>query len=210
MSIVSRTAVAVVVCISLALACSSTGRRRVDSTTSDIARFQNEIVSAQKQIEILDSIMASISESSGPQLVDAFDAYRRETRLLGSQANTVRRRADSMNASGQKFFTAWEEEAQQMGNASIQQAAAERRAGLLATYQSLSAAMEATGAAYRPYESSLADILSFLDNDLTPGGVTAISGEITEARQQGRDVHARIKQVLGRSAAVRQALSPQG
>lgn len=210
MSITSRNAACLVLCISLGLACStSTGRTRAEATKSDLASFRTELAAAQKQIELLDSIMSSLTGSSGPQLQSAFTALKKESRVLGTQAGRVRTRADAMHASGRRYFTEWEVQAQQMGNPAIRQASSERRNELLATYGALAQSMRDTGAAYRPYESSLSDIVTFLDNDLTPSGVRAISGEVKEAKLQGRDVHARIGQVLDRSSEVKLALSAQ-
>jgi len=207
-SIAIRICVSLVLCTSLSLACSTTGRKRVDAANSSISRFRSDLLSAQKQIELIDSTLGGISQSTGPQLEQAFAAFGKELEKLLSQAEDVRKRADAMETSGEKYFTAWEEEAQQMGSATIQRAATERRTQLLATYTALSSSMDATGAAYRPYESSLGDIKRFLDNDLTPSGVNAIASEIQEARQQGRTAHAHINRVLQRSAEVKQALSP--
>ncbi len=203
-------AVLLVFTMVLASACASTGRKRVEAANSDMARFRSEVGAAQQQIELLDSIMGAVTRLQGAELQEAYAAYGKETKVLMSQAEKVRKRRDAMTASGSEYFAAWEKESQALSNPSLQQAATERRQKLLAGYSRLTKAMDDTGRAYRPYESSLTDIRTYLDNDLTPSGVRAITSEMNEAKQQGRSVHALLAQVQQATAEIQQALSSQG
>jgi predicted nucleic acid-binding Zn-ribbon protein len=157
--------------------------------------------------------MKSLSDVAATATTDprkAFDRFSKNVAELESTANTIRKRAEDMKEKGQAYFTQWETELAQVNNPEIRNLAAQRKAKLEETFQSIRKVTEPLKAQFEPWMSSLKDLHTYLGNDLTIAGVDAAKPLFTKTTEQGLEVQKSMDAVVAELNTLAATLTPAG
>jgi hypothetical protein len=170
----------------LLTACGTTkGYKQADKTGAGIAEFRDEIVKGKNAI---DATMKSLGDVAAAATTDprkSYEQYSKDVANLESTANTIRKRAQSMQAQGQAYFKQWEKELATLSNPEIRALAEQRKAKLQETFASIRTLAEPLKAQFDPWMSNLKDLQKYLGMDLTIAGVDAAKGLFIKTTEAG-------------------------
>ena len=168
------------------VACSSTGYKKAESTSSKITQTRTELTNASRQIDTTLKSLTSLIAADSTNADALFKQFSKEINAIEAQASKVRTTADSMHAQGATYFAAWEEDSALFQNPDMKAQADKRRLELQNDYKQINAYLKATGEAYQPFNSNLRDVERFLSNDLTVAGRASIKDPVQRLTNEGR------------------------
>ncbi len=193
----------------LLVGCGTTaGYKQADKTGEGIAEFRAEILNGKKAI---DQTMVSLDKIAASATTDprkSFEEYRKSVANLESTAEKVRKRSQDMQARGKAYFAEWEKQLAQVKNPEIQQLAAQRKAKLNETFDSIKNVAEPLKAQFDPWMSDLKDLQTYLSNDLTVNGVDAAKDLFKKTRTNGMEVQKSMDALVAELNTIAATITP--
>ncbi len=129
------------------------------------------------------------------ELRPQFQKYAAELAKMEEQAKVARDRVANMEAKGQAFFQAWEDQIQSIANPDIREQAHKRYAKRVKSYNKIIKAMTSARDELKPFMSDLNDIKKLLDSELSRESVKSAKNLTKQANWHGEDVVKSIKEV---------------
>jgi chromosome segregation ATPase len=166
----------------------SRGYKQADKTGAGIAEFREEITNGKKAIDATMTSLGAVATSANSDPRKPFEQFSKDVANLESTANKIKKRAEDMRAQGQAYFDQWEKQLAEVKNPEIQRLAAERKAKLKETFESVKKYTEPLKAQFEPWMSDLKDLQKYLSNDLTVAGVDAAKSLFTKTTEGGLEV----------------------
>jgi uncharacterized coiled-coil DUF342 family protein len=186
----------------------TSGYKQADKTGAGIAEFRDEIVNGKKAIDATMQSLSDIAATANTDPRKAFGQFSKDVSNLESTANKVRKRAQSMQQQGQTYFKQWEKELAEVNNPDIRNLAAERRAKLQETFESIRKYSEPLKAQFDPWMADLKDLQKYLSNDLTIGGVDAAKDLFRKATHEGLEVQKSMDALVAELNTVAATITP--
>jgi hypothetical protein len=154
--------------------CSSTGVERAEDTA---VSMQSATANIEKGKTLIDKTMASlhkVQESAGTDPRSAFKEYTDNVDDVEAAGIQVHKTAKNMKANSKDYYQTWQKELSGMNNEQLKSISSARQAESLATFEKVSGGYNGVVEAYKPFLKDLKDIRTYLSNDLTPGGISAV------------------------------------
>ncbi len=186
----------------------TSGYKQADKTGEGIADFREAIVNGQKAInETMKSLdQVAVSATTDPR--KAFEQYSRQVANLDSAASKARKRGQEMKDQGKAYFAQWEKQLAEVKNPDIRNLAAQRKAKLQATFDSIKQVAEPLKAQFDPWMSDLKDLQKYLSNDLTVAGVDAAKPLFTKTQNEGLEVQKLVDSLVAELNTVAATITP--
>jgi hypothetical protein len=202
-------AISTVAATVLLTGCGTTaGYKQADKTGAGIAEFRDEIVKGKNAIDATMKSLGSIATTANTDPRKAFEQYSKNVANLESTAANIRKRAQDMKAQGQAYFTQWEKEMAQVNNQDIRNLAAQRKAKLQETFESIRKHTEPLKAQFDPWMSDLKDLQKYLGNDLTIAGVEAAKSLFVKTQTEGAEVQKSMDGVVAELNTIAATITP--
>ena len=154
--------------------CSSTGVERAEDTAESMQDSVANIEKGKTQIKKTMDSLKKVQESAGSDPRSAFKEYGDNVEDVKAAAKKVRKTTDDMKDSGKDYYKTWQKQLSGMNNEQLKAISSARQAESQATYEKVVGAYNGVREAYKPFIKDLTDIQTYLSNDLTPGGISAI------------------------------------
>ena len=167
--------------------CVTTGMDRSVKTSNSIKEVDSDIRKINILIDVTAKSLDSVIKAGQPDLKNAFDTYSDEVAELDSQGKKVLKHIDEMKSRSTEYFAEWQKQGETYTNPQIRELSDERRNKLAEIYARVPAAGSGIKRAYLAYLVDLKEIQTYLSNDLTPDGITAIT---PVAEKSDRDAEA--------------------
>ncbi|MBE0596907.1 MAG: DUF2959 family protein [Desulfuromonadales bacterium] len=155
--------------------CAKTGMDRSVKASNSIQEVDQEIRKMGVNIDATATSLDSLFLASQPDLKKSFDTYSKDVTEFEKQGEKVIKRVEEMRKSSTAYFSEWEKQGDNYTNPQIRQLSEDRRIKLAAIYARVPEAGVGIQDAYTIYLTDLKEIQRYLSNDLTVGGVNAIS-----------------------------------
>lgn len=193
----------------LSAGCGTTsGYKQADKTGEGIAEFREEIVNGKKAIDDTMKSLDAVAVSATTDPRKAFEQYSKNVAKLESAAAKARKRSQDMKDQGKAYFAQWEKQLAEVQNAEIRNLAAQRKAKLQETFDSIKKVAEPLKAQFDPWMSNLKDLEKYLANDLTIAGVDAAKGLFAKTKAGGLDVQKSLDALLAELNTVSATITP--
>jgi uncharacterized protein YukE len=176
----------------LAGCAAESGVDRAGKASASMTEFSNNIKGGQKQVDAVVAAMNGLSAAKD-NLRPAFDKYVAELDNTEGYAANLRADADEVKAKGRAFFKKWEEELSQIKDEDLRNKAKARAGERSKQYSQIEEAIGTAKGKWMSLSPSLKDVKQYLSNDLTPAGVSSLSGTFTKANLDATD----LKKALG-------------
>jgi chromosome segregation ATPase len=193
----------------LAGGCASSGTQRASGASTSMSDLRTELTSAKTQVGETTAALGALPSPATTDLSAAFATYQNELRDLEAVAQRARDRANAMRTRVQEYYDNWEEELEGISSESIRELSEQRRQAAVEAFDKINAAAQELRDAYDLFVTDLRDISTFLENDLNPTGVAAISEMITKANEDGKVVNGHIDAMIAELDAVRDAMTQE-
>lgn len=184
------------------------GYKQADKTGAGIAEFRAEIANAKQAIDNTMKGLDQIALSANTDPRKPFEVYSKSLANLESVAAKARKRGEEMKARGQEYFKQWEQQLAQVQNPEIRNLAAQQKAKLQTTFDSIRKYTEPLKAQFDPWLSDLKDLQKYLSNDLTVSGVDAAKPLFAKTRAEGVEVQKSMDALVAELNTVAATLTP--
>jgi hypothetical protein len=163
------------------------GVDRAGKASASMTEFSNNIKGGAKQVDVLVAAMNGLSAAKD-NLKPAFDKYVAELSNTENYAANLKADADEVKAKGRAFFKKWEEELAQIKDEELRNKAKARAEERSKQYASIEEVIGTAKGKWTSFSTSLKDVKQYLSNDLTPAGVSSLSGTFTKANLDATDL----------------------
>jgi ABC-type transporter Mla subunit MlaD len=190
--------------------CASTGAELSASTVSSLDSLSDEVEKANEQIK---ATMAALNElTKTTDLGAKYKTYTSELARLESTANRSAKNTESMITRAKTYFTAWEDQLDNITSPIVRKLSQERGEAALERFERLSANVQAVKESVDVLLLDLIDIRVYLDFNLNAEGVSTAKPLFAQARSDAaivRELQAQVNsQLLQVSGAMSAKISP--
>lgn len=186
----------------------SKGYTRATETTARVDDLHAELDLLKIQIDTTAGALKGLVDGQDQDLRPLFTGFVKQVDKLEAGTERVEASADRMRAQGETYYTAWELELESISDPGLRKESEERRDQARERFRALVSTVKEARAAFEPYLTDLRDIQVFLNNDLNPSGVTAISDDAEKATERGEGLRVHIDEVIAELEEVTAAMSP--
>jgi hypothetical protein len=160
------------------------GVKEAQRSSDSLKATQTEVQDAYNQITAtigsLGTLMSAQVGDLGPMLKD----FSAQVKQLQSDAESAKARALSMQAKNKEYFAAWAQEIAAIADPAIKAQSQQRLQESFASYQKVEQGLVQTRDAYVPLMSSLNDLQTALNQDLSPAGKAGLQPSFAKVREQ--------------------------
>lgn len=192
------------------------GVERAERTTTSMQNVDSDIKQASLQIDTvkasLDDLMKT-GQNPSSQPVDvkkSFDAYKDNVAKMEDIGEKLNKHIDQMNSRGNDYFEEWAKEGAAYTSPDIQRLSEERRGRLRGAFTDIASASAGMRGSLNAYLSELKQIETYLSNDLTLKGISAITSTAMAAQRDGNTLKNSFTPVQTAIAKARSEMMPGG
>lgn len=184
----------------LLCSCSSTyyralekfGYEKRDILKSRVIAAKEEQEEAKEQFQSSLEKLNSLINFNGGSLEDKYLETKADYEDSEAQANTVRKKIDSIENVAQDLFVEWEDEIEQYSSARLRQSSQQKLRQTKTRYQPLIKSMRKAESKMQPVLSALKDQMLYLKHNLNAQAVSSIKGEFNLIKA---DINSLIKEM---------------
>jgi len=158
--------------------------------------------------QTVDALDVLVKQKTG-DLRPTYNDYVAEVKKTHSAADWTVSRGPSMQKASADYFGAWQAEVGGIANESLRKKAQKRLDAVRKSYDKVVVSLQEAGKEFRPFLSNLDDIEKTLANDITPGGVKAIRGTVSDANFNMKKVRRDIADAIEELAKMQKSLSTE-
>ena len=188
-------------------ACASSGYDQARTTVQRAESYGEQLGTLGERLELaleaLDTLTRDPLDSPRTSR-ETYETFRREVANLDVQAKRVERAFGRMDAQAGTFFLDWRSETAAIVDADLKGTAESRRAVLEASFTTLSKGQVEVEAELATVTARMADLVLYLEHDLTRSGLASAREPIQRAFEESR---AFLRLLEDQSAAVKAARS---
>lgn len=158
--------------------------KQAERSSNTMKATQAEVQDAYNQVTATIGSLGTLMSAQVGDLVPMLKDFSRQVKLLQSSAETVKARALSMQTENQEYFAGWAQEIAAISDPAIKAQSQARLQASFASYQQVEQALFKTRDSYVPLMSTLNDLETALNQDLSPVGKAALQPSFAKAREQ--------------------------
>ncbi len=194
--------------LALAAGCQTDpGRDRSKATVNTIQGTRAEMAAGIGEIEAVQATLIAFQNAAGDQS-KLYDTYKKQVAAVEARGTRVAAEADNMSRRSQEYRDAWREEAGQISDPALREAAQARAATVNDRFQGIFEKYRTAKDAYRPFVTQLKDVQKYLSNDLTAAGVKAATPTLKEAVKLGDELKVKTQAVISELDTAATRLTP--
>jgi chromosome segregation ATPase len=159
----------------LLAACQSSGHRRVDATSTRLDQMRTSLDQLEGELgQTADSLAVVVENAdSGPE--EALGQFKKDVKAVEGSYERARARLGEAEKEAAKLFDTWTQNASLISDPDLRALSEKRRDELKAALDSVVARMQEAVSEMEDFVSTSRDLVTYLDQDLTPEGVRALA-----------------------------------
>jgi hypothetical protein len=189
--------------------CATSGYQKAGKSAASMTDTKAEMQGAFTQVTLAINSLDKIMKAQVGDLRPLYKDFAAQVKDLEDAAQAARSRALSMQAKNQEYFATWAQEIEAISDPSIKKQSLTRYNATKTSYQEVEKSLFKIRDAYVPLISSLTDIGTVLNQDLTPAGIAPLRPVYSKARKQAIDLQSDMKNSMKAMDAAAQKLAPQ-
>jgi hypothetical protein len=205
-SIIFTSAVAASILVTAGCVSKSYDKGTMASVATDSAAAQVATVST-KVTDTLGALNALAFKPEG-DLRSQFDKFNSAVKGLQVAASDLDAKVTVMQFQGQAYLDNWNNQLAAIGNEEIRSLSAQRKATVTTNLATAVYSYELTKGALQPFLLDVRDIQTYLNNDLTASGVTAIKATVAKTKADAVPLRDSIKKLRSGFSELGKSLSP--
>jgi hypothetical protein len=193
----------------------TTGIERAEKTTTSMQTVESDLKQASVQIDstntaLNDLIRTGQSASPPADVKKSYETYSEDVAKMEDIGKTLNKHIDQMNSQGNAYFEEWEKTGGTYTNPELQRLSAEQRVRLSRPFTDISTASAGMRGQLNAYLSELRQIRTYLSNDLTASGISAVASVADDAIRNGDSLRSSFSPVQTAINRARVELTPGG
>lgn len=170
----------------------SSGHKRIMKTSSTLSDSKDELLKTKSIIGDAMTTMNGLVQQTFEDILKQYKQFSKELANAEKQCSKMCDSAEEIQAQGDRFYIAWEEELASFDNPDIRKRSEDRRQISLESYHRMTIAVQAAVEGFDPFLAEMKDIQKYLDIDLTPAGIASISTQIEKTIEKATVVQENI------------------
>jgi hypothetical protein len=168
-----------------------TGVERAEKATSSMQAVNSDLGEASMQIDAVKASLDNLlrtgqSQAALPDDVRiAYDTFSENADKMKDVGKKLNRNIDTMNSDGNDYFLEWAKEGGTYTDPNIMKLSEDRRTRLNSTFREMQSATASVRANLNTYLNDLDQVQTYLSNDLTPQGISGITGIAQAVERDG-------------------------
>jgi hypothetical protein len=199
---------ALMTCVGLFAGCVTKSYDKGADTSSAVDAAAKQIgVLNTETIESLKALNNLTFKSQG-DLRSQFDKFNSAVKELGTASNDLDVKIADMQAKAQVYIDSWSNQLGGINSENIRSLSAGRKADVTAKLDAAKVSYEGVKTSLKPFMSDMTDIQTYLNNDLTAGGLAAIKDTVAKTKADAVPVRESIRKLQSDFSALGTSLSP--
>ena len=158
--------------------------KQAERSSNSLKATQTEMQGAYDQITVTIGSLGTLMSAQVGDLRPMLTAFTAEVKSLKANAETVRSRAQRMQDENKEYFASWAQEIAAIADPAIKAQSQTRLQETFANYQKVEQGLFQTRDGYLPLISTLNDMETALNQDLSPAGKAALQPTFAKIREQ--------------------------
>lgn len=193
-----RSFVLMLTAVGLVAGCVSTGQKRRNKVESSVERTRSGLETAKLAISEALATLDSLQLES-TVLAEVYPLFKKQVKAVADGAEKVKKNSVAIQEAGTVKFDAWKLELESIQDGKLKKTSMKRMEDAIKSHEALLALVKESETVMDPFVSNLADIVTYLDLDLTKEGLKKISGfngPVKKAAKSGEKVQKWIDKVV--------------
>ena len=157
---------------------------------------QKELMETKELIEDTMTALNSLVQADGETLRKQYKKFVKEMANTKKQCEKVQENAKDMDTQGDTFFMAWKQDLGTFENTDIRKRSEERRTASLKSFNKMTGTVQDAINTLESFLKSMDDIQKYLDIDLTSAGISFISTQINQKKENATAVQKAIDNAI--------------
>ena len=171
--------------------------------------IQTETAATRDQLQSTLNALTALTKQQKGDLQPAYNTYVAAVKNTHTVADNTRARITAMQDASKDYFDAWKADIAGINNASLRNKAQKRMNAVLENYNGVIKSLSDASDKFKPLLSDLDDVQKMLANDITPGGVKAVSGVASDANWTMKKVRSSILEAIEKTGDMAKSLSSE-
>jgi hypothetical protein len=158
--------------------------KQAERSANTLKATQTEVQDAYNQITATIGSLGTLMSAQVGDLRPMLTGFSGQVKQLESDAARVRSRVANMQAENKEYFAGWAQEIAAIADPAIKAQSQQRLQASFASYQQIERELSLVRDSYQPLISTLSDLETALNQDLSPAGKAALQPSFAKAREQ--------------------------
>lgn len=182
-------------------------QQRVEDTAGAINAAIDEIKTGRTQ---LDGVLNSLQRLQTPDadVKATYATLKTQVTEMNETAKKIADRSADMRAKAAEYRGKWLKESQSYADPDLKKAGEERAEAVREQFSKIAELGVKARDAYKPFETQLNDVVSYLANDLSPAAATAAKPVLARASEQGTNLAGTLDSLIAEMTKVSTGLVP--
>jgi ABC-type transporter Mla subunit MlaD len=174
-----------------------------------VAMIRTETVATRDQLQSAVDALNALTKQEKGDLQPTYNAYVEQVKKTHDVAETTATRFASMQTASKQYFDVWQQQISGINSESLRRQAQKRMDSVVKNYNDVIASLSDATEKFKPFLSNLDDVQKMLAIDITPGGVKAIRGTVSDANWSMKKVRSSLSSAIDDLSDMAQSLSSQ-
>lgn len=195
--------------LSLAALLLGTARANQEQLATSMKEARVETGRTRDQLSATLATLTALTKQEKGDLRPAYKAFTAEIPQTEAAAGWTRVRIAWMKGDGLQYFEGWQKNINSINNESLRKKSQKRLDAVKKSYGKVIASLEVAAEKFKPFLADLGDVQKALANDVTPAGVKALRGTVSDANFQYKAVNRAINDALDEMKKMEASLSSE-
>ncbi|HEY5346130.1 MAG TPA: DUF2959 family protein [Verrucomicrobiae bacterium] len=202
------TQLALVVALTLFAGCMSKSYDKGMATSKALQSSADAVGATSQSLYGVLGAMDKLTFKSQGDLRDQLDAFKAASKGLDKSMDKLGESVAALHAKADAYFADWTNHTAMIQSADLRQRSLERKAEVSGKLADVTASYDKLKMAVHPFTIDVKDIETYLDTDLTTGGIATIKDIVTKTKVDAVPLRAAIKQLQTSFSNLSTTLSP--
>jgi septation ring formation regulator EzrA len=178
---------------------SAAGAARSDKAASTMETLRATLVGMQADVQATSDALSALVATREDAAVDPKPAYTTFAKNVGAvdaRASKASSQLDALRADVQEHFAKWTADSATITDASLKKSVEKRQQSMSKVIDELGDEMQDVEKELEPFQKLLADVQTYLGNDLTPAGLKTVEGKSKTVAKDARSLVATIADAI--------------
>ena len=202
------TNLALVVALTLFAGCMSKSYDKGVATSKALQSSADAVGATSQSLYDVLGTMDKLTFKSAGDLRDQFDAFKAASKGLDKSMDKLGESVVALHAKADTYFTDWTNHTAMIQSADLRQRSLERKSEVSGKLADVTASYDKLKMAVHPFIIDLKDMETYLDTDLTTGGIATIKDTVAKTKVDAVPLRDAIKQLQGSFNSLSATISP--
>lgn len=181
----------------------SSNTKRAEKTTESMEVVEKDINRISVQLSATEASIDNLLNANESEIEDAFEIYQENVDKVVNLKTNLGKHTDNMRSNGNEYFTQWQSEGETYESPELRDVSTQRREELSRTFSQITESSGRINRELQAYVNHAKEIESYLENDLTPKGIKAVTPLTQSVIADGKKLKSAINSMQNSIAATK-------